>query len=327
MALLLNRQDVADVLTMKDTIDILEKAFTDYKNGRVVMPVRLNITAPDHAGLSLFMPCYLKGLGALGIKTVTVYKDNPAKYKMPTVMGTITLLDEKTGNTLAIMDGGYLTGMRTGAVAGLASKYMANKNSSAMGMLGAGVMAKFQLRAVAEAFKLSRVKLFALDEPAKIRGFKEEMEGVCGVNIEIVDSAEKAVHASDIVTLITSSKDPVLEGTWLSPGTHINGVGSHAPAFRELDAATIKRSKVVCDSIEACRAEAGDFIIPFSEAEIDESILDTELGDVVAGKKVRESDTDITLFKSVGLALQDISVADFVYRKAKEMGRGLEFNF
>ncbi|MCP4631551.1 MAG: ornithine cyclodeaminase family protein [candidate division Zixibacteria bacterium] len=327
MAILLNRQDVAELLTMKDTIDILEKAFIDYKNGQVDMPVRLGITAPDYSGLSLYMPCYLKGLGALGIKTVTVFKDNPAKFKMPTVMGTITLLDEKTGNTLAIMDGGYLTGMRTGAVAGLASKFMANDNSSVMGLLGAGVMAKFQLRAVAEVIKLSKVKLFAIDEPAKINEFKSEMEKATGVDIEIVDSAEKAVHASDIVTLITSSKDPVINGSWLSPGTHINGVGSHAPTFRELDVSTIKKSKIVCDSLEACRAEAGDFIIPFDADEIDGSILNTELGDVVTGKKIRESDSDITLFKSVGLALQDISVANFVYQKAVEKSKGVEFNF
>ncbi len=327
MAILLSKKDVADVLTMPDSIGILEKAFTDYKNGRVVMPVRLNIPEPEHSGLSLFMPCYLKGLGALGIKTVTVYKDNPTKYNMPTVLGTITLLDSKTGNTLAVMDAGYLTGMRTGAVAGLATKYLARPDSKTMGLLGAGVMAKFQLIAVTAVIKLDKVKVFSIDEPEKQKQFKELMEPAVGTSIEFVESARKAVTDSDIVTLITSAKDPIIDGDWISPGTHINGVGSHAPAFREPDTKTIKRSKVVCDSIEACKAEAGDFIIPISEGELDDSLFKAELGDVVTGTKVRTSDDDITFFKSVGLALQDISVAHHVYQKAVEAGKGMQFDF
>ena len=327
MAILLNRQDVSELLTMADTIAILEKAFADYKNGKVVMPVRLGIAAPDYAGLALFMPCYLKGMGALGIKTVTVYKDNPSQYNLPTVMGTITLLDHTTGKTLAVMDAGYLTGMRTGAVAGVATKYLAKPGASVMGMLGAGVMAKFQLRAVAEVVKLSQAKIFSLDEPAKQRAFKDEMEKATGVKIEFVDSVEKAVRGCDILTLITSAKDPIMKGGWLAPGTHINAVGAHAPTFRELDIETIRKSKVVCDSIEACKAEAGDFIIPIAAGELNASVLDTELGDVVTGKRVRQSVEDMTLFKSVGLALQDISVASYVYQKAKETGKGKEFNF
>ena len=167
MTKILSKQDVMKVLEMKDTIEILEKAFGDLATGQAVMPQRTPITAPDHGGLALFMPAYLKGMGALGAKIVTVYKDNPSKYEMATVLGTILLLDEKTGAPVAIMDGGYLTAMRTGAVAGLATKLMARPDSKVHTLFGTGGMAKTHAWAIDCAANIEKLILYSIDPMEK----------------------------------------------------------------------------------------------------------------------------------------------------------------
>ena len=327
MTKLLCKKDVMDVLTMEDTIDILEKAFSDLASGNAVMPQRTPISSEDHGGLALFMPAYLKGMGALGAKVVTVYKNNPSKYQLPTVLGTIILLDEKTGAPIAIMDGGYLTAMRTGGVAGLATKILARNDSKVHTMFGTGGMAKTHAWAVDKARSIEKLVLFSID-PMEVREkFKDSLKEIIDCEIEIADDPADAVNQADIVTLITSAKDPIVDGDWFKPGTHINGVGSHAPAMRELDVKTILKSKVVCDLVDACKSEAGDFMIPADAGEWSWDNVHGSLGDVINGQiPGRESDDEITLFKSVGLAIQDISTAYHVYNKAIELDAGCDFN-
>jgi len=328
MTKLLSKNDVIKVLNMNDTIEILEKAFTDLSNGNAVMPQRTPIATPDHNGVALFMPAYLKGIGALGAKVVTVYKDNLPKYNLPTILGTIILLDEKTGAPIALMDGGYLTAMRTGGVAGLATKFLSRKDSKIHTLFGTGGMARTHAWAVDCARKIEKLILFSLDPKEKQNEFKKSLQEIIHCEIVLADTAEDAVNQADIVTLITSSKDPIINGDWIKPGTHINGVGSHAPAMREIDSKTVIKSKVVCDLIDACKAEAGDLIIPVTNGEWNWERVHASLGDVITNKKVgREHDSEITLFKSVGLAIQDLSAALHVYQKAVETNVGMEFNF
>lgn len=328
MTKLLSKNDVMQVLNMNDTINILEKAFEDLSKEKAVMPQRTPITAPDHSGLALFMPAYLKGMGALGAKIVTVYKENLPKYDLPTVLGTISLLDEKTGAPLAIMDGGYLTAMRTGAVAGLATKLLAKKDAKVHTLFGCGGMARTHAWAVDCARDLDKLIIFSLDPLEKREEFKKSLEEIISCEIELAVSAEDAVKEADIVTLITSAKDPVIDGDWLKPGTHVNGVGSHAPAMRELDTKSVLKSKVVCDLIDACAAEAGDFMIPIEEGSWSWEKAHGNLGDVITGKiSARENAEEITLFKSVGLAIQDISTAYHVFEKAAELNVGTDFKF
>jgi ornithine cyclodeaminase/alanine dehydrogenase len=328
MTRLLSRQDVMQVLDMQDTITILEKAFNDLAQDRAVMPQRTPITSPDHGGLALFMPAYLKGMGALGAKVVTVYKDNPAKYNVPTVLGTIILLDEKTGAPIALMDGGYLTAMRTGGVAGLATKVLAREDAKVHTLFGTGGMARTHAWAVECARDIDKLLLYSIDPPEKKEAFRESLKEIIDCEIVIAEDAERAVAESDIVTLITSAKDPIVHGAWFRPGTHINGVGSHAPAMREVDTDTVAKSKVVCDLVDACMAEAGDFMIPVDAGEWSWEQVHGSLGDVIAGKiPAREDDQEITFFKSVGLAIQDISTAFHVYNQALEKGVGTDFNF
>ncbi len=328
MTKLLSRSDVVKVLSMKDTIEILDRAFRDLAEDRAVMPQRTPITSPDNNGLALFMPAYLKGIGALGAKIVTVYKDNPAKYEMPTILGTIILLDEKTGAPIALMDGGYLTAMRTGGVAGLATRLLAREDAKVHVMFGTGGMARAQAWAVDCVREIEKLVLLSIDPPEKREAFRESLKDIIDCEIVLGEDPAEAVGAADIVTAITSAKDPIIKGEWLKPGTHVNGVGSHAPAMRELDSAVITRSKVVCDLVDACRTEAGDFMIPVEAGEWNWDKAHGSLGDVVVGRlPARESAEEITLFKSVGLAIQDVSTALHVYKQAVETGAGTDFEF
>ena len=328
MTLLLSKKDVMQVLDMPDTIKILERAFQDLAQDKAVMPQRTPVAAPEYGGLALFMPAYLEGLGALGAKVVTVYKNNPQKYQLPTVLGTIILLDQKTGAPIALMEGGYLTAMRTGGATGLATRILARKDVRVHTLIGAGGMAYAQAWAVDCARSIEKLILHSIDPPEVMEVFQESLHKVIDCEIVIGHDPERAVKEADIVTCITSAKEPVVQGSWFKPGTHINGIGSHAPHMRELDTLTVSRSKVVCDLVSACQAEAGDFIIPVEQGDWNWDQVHGSLGDVITGRiPGRESPEEITLFKSVGLAIQDMATAFHVYQKARETGVGTEFNF
>lgn len=326
MPLLLSRQDVIKVLDMKDCMEVVEKAFAEMANGTAVLPLRIPITPPD--GLSLYMPAYLKELGALACKIVTVYKNNPKKYNMPVTVGKVLLQDPNTGDVLCIMDGGYLTAVRTGAASGVATKYLARKaGGQVCGLFGAGVQAKSQLWAVAEARKLSKALVFDISEEA-VKSFITEMNKKLGIEVVKATSADQILGQSDIIVAATSSATPIFDGAKVREGAHINGIGSHTPSARELDTTIVKRSTVVADSYEACLKEAGDIMIPISEGAIDKSQLKAELGEIITGRKpARTSDREITLFKSNGLAIQDAATAKLVYDKAVAAGIGTRVDF
>jgi alanine dehydrogenase len=325
---LLSKSNVAEVLTMDGAIHILENAFADFAQGKVSMPVRTPIKVADQEGLALFMPAYIAGLGALGAKVVTVYKDNPTKYKLPSVLGTIILLNPETGAPVCVMEAGYLTAVRTGAVSGLATKYLARTDAKIYALFGTGVQGRTQALAVANVRPLDRILLYSLDADDAKAAFARDIESHTGVTTEIAKNAESAVRVADIITLATSSSKPIIDGAWLEPGVHINAIGSHSPGARELDTASVVRSKVFADSIDACKAEAGDFQIPAEAKDWCWDDIAGEIGQVVTGEKPgRENDSEITLFKSVGLALQDMATASFVYREAITHGIGTDFEF
>jgi len=302
-------------------MEVVEKAFAELANGTAVLPLRINITPPD--GLSLYMPAYLKELGALACKIVTVYKNNPKKYNMPVIVGKVLLQDPNTGDVICIMDGGYLTAVRTGAASGVATKYLARRaKGQVAGIFGAGVQAGSQLWAVAIARELSKALVYDVSDEA-VTSFISEMSARLSIEVIKADSADQLLEQSDIICAATSSPTPIFDGAKVKDGTHINGIGSHTPAARELDTTIIKRSTLIADSYEACLGEAGDIMIPIDEGAIDKSHMKAELGEVITGKKpARSSDAEITLFKSNGLAIQDVATAKLVYEKAVEAGIG-----
>jgi ornithine cyclodeaminase/alanine dehydrogenase len=261
---------------------------------------------------------------AMACKVVTVYKNNPLKYNLPTTIGKVLLQDPLTGDVICIMNGGYLTAVRTGAASGVATKYLARREDGQVaGIFGAGVQAKMQLWAVAEARNLSRAIVYDISEGAA-HEFISEMSKKLNLEITHTNSPEEILQA-DIICTATSSGTPLFDGNKVREGTHINGIGSHTPGARELDTAIVKRSKFVGDSREACFKEAGDIIIPVNAGEIPESHFYAELGEIITGKKEgRTNEKEITIFKSNGLAIQDAAAAMLVYEKAVEAGIGVK---
>ncbi|NIP42276.1 MAG: ornithine cyclodeaminase family protein [candidate division Zixibacteria bacterium] len=321
MPLLLSRDDVIKVLEMDDCMAAVEQAFAEMAKGTAVLPLRIPITPPD--GLALYMPAYLKEMGALACKVVTVYKNNPTQHNLPTVIGKVLLQNPETGEVICIMDGGYLTAVRTGAASGVATKYLARKDKNQIaGIFGAGVQAQMQLWAVAVARDLSKAYVFDISDQAVDNCIKVMSKKL---NLEIIkaDSAEQILKEADIICTATSSAMPIFDGEKVREGTHLNGIGSHTPNARELDTAIIKKSKLIADSYDACLKEAGDIMIPIEEGAIDQNHMVAELGEVITGKKPsRENDSEITLFKSNGLAVQDVATAKLVYDKALKANVG-----
>jgi alanine dehydrogenase len=328
MTLLLNRQNVAGLLPMGEAIETVQEAFRQLALGTVTMPQRTVIRIAQHHGVHLAMPAHIGGEAeALAVKVVTVYPDNPTQHKLPTIFGLLVLHDARTGAPLAVMDAGYLTAVRTGAVSGVATRFLARKNARTVGVFGAGVQAETQLMAVCAVRNIKAARVFDA-EPSRARAFAEELSRRLDIEVLPVNQPREAVAGCDVVAVATSASQPVFDGSWLEAGQHVNAVGSHTPQARELDTAAVARSRVVADHVEACLAEAGDLIIPIREGAISRGHIRAGLGEVVAGLEPgRGSDQEITLFKSVGLALQDAAVASVVYRKALEARVGTEFTF
>ncbi len=328
MSLLLNRDTIQGLLSMSDTMAILERAFGELAAGDAVMPQRTAVADSDHNGWYAFMPAQLKGMGALGVKAVTVYKDNPSKFNLPSTLATIILLDGETGKTISVMDGGFITAMRTGGVSGLATKYLARKDAKTAGVLGMGVQARAQCEGMAAARDFESILCFSMDSDEAKAAFAADMSAQLGIPVNIAGSVREVVESVDVLALATTAATPIVDGDWLPAGLHINGIGSHAPGVRELDTTSIVKSKIVCDQVAACLAEAGDIMTPIEEGALSETDIYGELGELITGAKPgRENDEEITLFKSVGLSIQDMSTAYYVYQQAVEQGVGTEFEF
>ena len=330
MPLLLTRRDVESVLTMKEALAAVEEGFRRLGQGRAIMPQRTAIRMPEHHGLHLGMPAFIgadapddPAGGALALKVVTVYPDNPSKHKLPTTIGTLLLNDPRTGALLAIMDAGFMTAMRTGAASGVATKHLARADARTVGVFGAGIQARAQLAAVAEVRRIEKAVVCDISREAREQ-YAAAMSAQLGIPVEPTDDPRRCLEG-DIVIAATSSRTPLFDGALLRAGQHLNGIGAHAPDTREFDTRTMQRAKVVADLPSACLAEAGELIIPIREGAFGEERIHAGLGEIVAGLKPgRASDEEITLFKSVGLAIQDAATAARVFRLAKERGVGTE---
>lgn len=313
MVKMISNEEVAAALPMSDAIEAMREVFADLAAGRVVMPQRTSLAVPEHDAITYFMPAYSRGTGMLAHKTVSVHPRNLA-LDMPVIHAVLSLFDGGTGRALATMAAEYLTALRTGAASGLATQYLARPGSGVLGVLGAGVQARTQIWAVCEVRPIHTVKIWSprlADEWAGLTAF---LETRIGATLVPATSAQEAVMSADVLVLATTSRQPALDGNWVRAGTHINAVGSHTPDARELDTITVARSLVVCDHVPACIAEAGDLILPKQEGAVPDDHYRLELADLVTGRHPgRLAAEDITLFKSVGLALEDLAAATAVY--------------
>ncbi len=319
--LVLSESQVQSLIDLDELIAALAQAHIQYSTGKAVMPVRLVVPLPQIQGRITSMPGYLNDDQALGMKVVTYFQDNP-KQNLPAILATIMLFSSATGKMIAAMDGGYITAIRTACASALATQTLANADTPVLGILGAGVQARAHIQALTRVRQVKQIKLFSPSGQSG-RAIKEELESRCGVPIEVVGSAQDAVRDSDLLVTVTTAKEPIVKVEWLKPGVHINAVGSHRPDLREIDGATLKCAKVVVDSRDAIMADCGDILLALKEGSINESVIHGEIGDVLAGTKVGRSDpSEITLYKSVGIAIQDVATAQLVYRKALERNVG-----
>jgi ornithine cyclodeaminase/alanine dehydrogenase len=264
------------------------------------------------------MPAYLEEMGSLSTKIVTVFERNLEK-NVPTIMATVILNSAETGAPLAIMEGTFITAMRTGAVCGVATKYLARRDARTVGVFGAGVQARTQLMAMCAVRDIERAFIYDMFGN-RADAFASEMSKKLNIPIE-KRKINDIVKESDIIVTATTAKTPVFDGNLVKPGTHLNLIGSFKPEVREVDEVVIKKSKIVVDQKAAALEEAGDIIIPLKAGIITEAHIYAELGELVTGiKPGRTSNSEITLFKSVGLGIQDCATALLAYSKAKEKG-------
>ena len=324
MVLILSRSDLEKVLSIKDVIDVVEAAFSELKRGTAILPQRATVTLTKEAGWLGVMPAYLGKMSSLSTKIVTVFEKNLEK-KIPTIMATVILNSTETGAPLAIMEGTFITAMRTGAVCGVATKYLARKDSKTVGVFGAGVQARTQLMAVCAVRNIRRAFVYDMFKD-RANAFAIEMSKTLNIPIETREP-EDIVKESDIIITATTAKTPIFDGNLVNQGTHLNLIGSFKPDVREVDEVVIKKSKIVVDQKSAALEEAGDIIIPLKAGIITEEDIYAELGELVTRiKPGRTSDSEITLFKSVGLGIQDCATAWLAYTKAKEKGIYKEVN-
>ncbi len=314
--LVLSNCEIEEFLNMGEVLKAVEYAFKLQAKGRVIMPPKLYLNLPEYQGDFRAMPAYIDG--SVGIKWVSVYPNNRERNLL-SVMAIIILCDPNTGYPLAIMDGTYITSMRTGAAGGIAVKYLARRDSSIIGMIGAGRQAETQLLAISQVLpRINEVKVFDKQKDASLR-YVQEMGAKLNINIRLAETIREAAEA-DIVVTTTPSRKPIIKKEHIRPGTHINAIGADAKGKQELGVDLLMAAKVIVDDIEQA-SHSGEINVPLSEGLIEVDDIYGTLGEIVANiKKNRENDEDITIFDSTGLACLDIICAKLTYEKAKERG-------
>lgn len=314
MPLYLTESDIANILTMPDAMRVVEDAFRDLGQGDAINRPRQRVFVPN--GVLHVMPAGLPTRGYIGFKYYSGFR--------PRTRFWFHLLDAHNGDLLAVMQADRLGQQRTGAASGVATKFLARADAASVGIIGAGWQAQSQLEAMCVAHSIRIARCYSRDAKRR-ESFAAKMTAHLGIAVRAVERAEDAVRDTDIVIAATSAREPVLRGEWLAPGAHVNAIGANRVQARELDDAVLNRSVFVCvDSIEQAKVEAGDFVMPV-QADVFAWERVRELGEVVAGKIAgRANRDDITLFKSLGIALEDVAVGAWVYERARERNVGRE---
>lgn len=314
---ILGASDIDRAVDMNVAIDVMSAAFGQLAKGRANVPQRLGLETGS--GLVLAMPGFLRDDNALAIKIVTVFPEN-SRRGLPSIFGLVVVLDVSTGAPLALLDGSRLTALRTGAASGLAMKFMARSNARTVALFGAGVQARTQLAAVRTVRDIAEVRIMS----RRVESAERLASELDGVNAQVVNDSKQAIRGADIVITATTSPTPLFAGAGLDPGTHVNAIGAYAPTMREVDSTTVARARVVVDTRHGALAEAGDLIVPIREGVIRADHIVAELAEVVSGAvRGRTSEEEITLFKSVGHAAQDVALARRVLDVAMAQNLGV----
>lgn len=316
--LFLAQDEIKKLLSIDDAIKLVEYAFKKHALRQVQMPSKIYLNYTRYKGDLRTMPAFIEPLGASGVKVVNVHTLNK-KIGLPTVMAVFVLVNPKTGAPLSVMDATYITDLRTGAAGAVAVKYLARKNSSVLGLVGAGRQAQFQLLAISRIKKLRTVKVCALTEKEADK-FSKNMAEKTKMQITACDIKE--VCNSDIISTTTPVRSPIVKNDWIRAGTHINAIGADAPGKQELEIAILKRARIFLDDFEQA-SHSGEVNAGISNGDITKKDIKGEIGEIILGKKIgRVNNNDITIFDSTGLAVQDVVLAFHAYKKAikKSMG-------
>jgi alanine dehydrogenase len=315
----LSMADVRSAVDMPQAIEAMREAFASVSSGDAVVPVRVALDSGH--GVHLFMPSLLRRAESAGVKVVSVNPGN-ARRGLPAVHAVVLLLDPETGRALAVMDGTWLTALRTGAAGGLAADLLARADASIVALFGAGVQARTQLEALRCVRALREVRIVS-KTGASAETLAEELGGEPGLRVVRTQDRSAALRGAHVVITATDSATPVFDGGMVEPGTHVTAVGAFTPSMREVDSDLVRRALVVVDQREAALAEAGDLIGALRDGAVSDDFIAAELGEIVAGRHPgRTTDHEITLFKSVGNAAQDVAVAARVLARARERGLG-----
>ncbi len=324
----MTKKDIQNAVTMVDAIDAVSQAYTQLSQGKAVAPLRTQLPVEDKEGIALFMPAFLPKSGALGAKIVSVFPQN-VRSKLSTIHAVVILLDRETGCPTALIDGTYLTALRTGAASGAATDLLARQSSRTAAIFGAGVQGRTQLEAICTVRSIVKVWIYDPD-PVAAKAYAAEMlkrGDPIPQDISVARTPAEALRDADIVCTATTSAKPVFADKDLMDGVHLNGIGSYTPEMQEIPLQTVLRSKIVVDSLEASLAEAGDLIIPLQDKMLTEEDIHGEIGQIIAGDiPGRESDSEVTFFKSVGLAVQDVATATLALKRAEELNLGISID-
>lgn len=325
MALLLTEADVRELLPLGELIGTMERALSAFSSGQVVQPVRTALQVGPRRNFLGVMPAHLHSPAALGVKLVTVFGENAARG-LPTHLATILLFDPETGALEVILDGRYITEVRTAAVSAAACKRLARADAVALAVLGSGVQARSHVELLTQVHQLREIRAWS-PTPGHLKQFVGDAASITPVPLHAAASAEEAVRGADVIALVTSSTTPVIRSDWLSAGALVISVGACRPDTREMDPALVARARVIVDSRAAALVEAGDIVQGIREGRWTESHIIGELGEVILGRVPgRVSAGDIVIFKSLGLAVEDAAAAQLVYARAKAQGKGREIS-
>jgi|WetSurMetagenome_2_1015567.scaffolds.fasta_scaffold01287_11 ornithine cyclodeaminase/alanine dehydrogenase-like protein (mu-crystallin family) len=318
----LSAEDVRKSLNMNQAIEAVREAFMQLSAGTAAVPPRTHIDIARQNATALFMPVYLPGIQKIGVKVVSVFGNNPSQG-LPLIHALVAVFDGATGRPLAVMDGEYLTALRTGAASGLATDLLARRRADTVAIFGAGRQGRTQLEGVGAVRAIKQAYIIDPDA-ARAAAFAAEMSEQLGLKVDAAASTD-VLSEVDIICTATTSADPVFLDDKLKTGVHINGVGSFKPSLCEIPPETVVRAKVVVDSMASCLSEAGDLIMAMERGLFTQDRIYAEIGEIAAGKKAgRSSDEEITFFKSVGNAAQDLAAAARVLYTAQKLDLGIE---
>lgn len=319
--LIINQAEVTRLLPMHECIEVMAAALQALSRGDAVQPLRSVLWLPERVGALGLMPSYLGDIAAFGLKAASIFPGNHGT-DYDSHQGAVLLFEARHGRLMSVMDASAITAIRTAAVSAVATRALARKDAGDLAILGSGAQARSHLRAMRLVRSIRRVRVWSRD-PGHAQAFAQRESAQSGLRVEPLPTVEAAVAGADLICTTTAAREPVLMGPWITPGAHINAVGSSVRFTRELDTAAIVNAGLYVDCLESAVNEAGDFLFPRQEGAIDDSHIRGEIGALLLGRApARRSDQEITIFKSLGLAVEDLAAAHHVYQKALAQGRG-----